>query len=321
MIGVGVNELDNKIISVQKLLADSLLAIPLYQRPYKWTSRNVSQLFSDIATFKNKSSYRLGTVVLHKENKEKNIVDGQQRILTLILTIKALLQCHRKEEDDLERNDLKKQLDDLKENMINPAFSSNISQQNLHDNYSEISRIVSRSDFTEDHINFLLKCCKFVVFSLADISEAFQFFDSQNARGRDLEPHDLLKAFHLREFNSAEDSLKKDTVSVWEKTETSELAYLFSHYLYRIRNWVKGESARYFGKEDTRLFKGVNIETIANYPYIEHLRMAHHFVDHYNSHYERKIDKQKKDFPFHLDQTIVNGRRFFEMASHYLAAS
>ena len=32
---------------------------------------------------------------------------------------------------------------------------------------------------------------------LQDISEAFQFFDSQNARGKDLEPHDLLKAYHL----------------------------------------------------------------------------------------------------------------------------
>jgi hypothetical protein len=32
-----------------------------------------------------------------------------------------------------------------------------------------------------------------MTFALTDVSEAFQFFDSQNARGRDLESHDLLK--------------------------------------------------------------------------------------------------------------------------------
>lgn len=38
-------------------------------------------------------------------------------------------------------------------------------------------------------------CCNY-----KDISEAFQFFDSQNARGKALYPHDLLKAYHLREM-------------------------------------------------------------------------------------------------------------------------
>jgi len=107
-------------------------------------------------------------------------------------------------------------------------------------------------------------------------------------------------------------------VAKWENSETAELSTLFAQYLYRIRNWTKGEPARYFGKEDTDLFKGVNIETISNYPYIEHLRLAHHFVDHYNGGYERKIDGQGMAFPFYLDQIIINGRRFFEMTDHYL---
>ena len=45
--------------------------------------------------------------------------------------------------------------------------------------------------------------------------------------------------------------------------------------------------------------------------------MAHHFVDHYNQQYERRIDGHSLDFPFHLDQIIINGRRFFEMTAHY----
>jgi len=303
-----------EIISVNKLLSDKTLTIPLYQRPYKWTSKNVTQLLSDIVKHKDKSSYRLGTIVFHQDGEEKNIVDGQQRTITLLLIVRALSKCRK---EALERKNLKDQLDTLITSMINPSFKSDISKANIHNNYLEICRIVERSDFTEEHINFLLNKCEVVTFALKDISEAFQFFDSQNARGRDLDPHDLLKAYHLREFSLGDKALKSQTVEWWENSEADELATLFSQYLYRIRNWSRGVSARYFGKSDTELFKGVNLETVADYPYTKQLQMAHHFVDHYNNQNERRVDGNSLTFPFHLDQTIINGRRFFEMIEHY----
>ena len=309
-----VDHLAKEIISVRKLLAEPGLAIPQYQRPYKWTSKNINQLFSDIATNKDKSSYRLGTIVFHQDGEQKNIVDGQQRTISLLLAIRALITLRK---DELDRKDLKEQLGALEQAMMNPSFESEVSKVNIHNNYLEVSRIVSRSDFTEELIDFLLNKCEVVTFALNDVSEAFQFFDSQNARGRDLEPHDLLKAYHLREFSKGDEPLKSETVARWENSETEELVSLFSQYLYRIRNWSKGASARYFGKDDTALFKGVNIETVAHYPYVEQLRMAHHFVDHYNHQFERRIDGRPLTFPFHLDQIIINGRRFFEMTAHY----
>jgi hypothetical protein len=310
-----VDELTSGIISVRELLSDSSLAIPQYQRPYKWTGRNINQLFSDVAVHKDKSSYRLGTIVFHEHEGRKDIVDGQQRTISLLLAVCALIK--RRKEKELERKDLREQLSELERRMVNPAFESEISKINIHNNYLEVSRIVSRSDFTEEHIDFLLNKCHVVTVALNDVSEAFQFFDSQNARGRDLEPHDLLKAYHLREFSASDEPLKANTVARWENSDTEELAALFSQYLYRIRNWSRGASARYFGKNDTGLFKGVNIETIASFPYVEQLRVAHHFVDHYNGQYERKIDCRALGFPFHLDQMVINGRRFFEMTSHY----
>jgi hypothetical protein len=59
----------SEIISIFKLLTDTKLRIPPYQRPYKWTVKNVNQLLTDIAFHKdeNKSAYRLGTVVFHEE--------------------------------------------------------------------------------------------------------------------------------------------------------------------------------------------------------------------------------------------------------------
>lgn len=308
-------ELSSKIISVYDLLADPALEIPQYQRPYKWTGKHINQLFSDIAIHKDKSAYRLGTIVFHREGAKKNIVDGQQRTISLLLAARALIQ--RSMAKALERKDLQKQLSALEQAMVNPSFTSEISQKNIHSNYLEVGRIVSRADFTEAHIDFFLNKCQVVAVELTDVSEAFQFFDSQNARGRDLEPHDLLKAYHLREFSPRDEPLKVATVARWEDSDTQELATLFSQYLYRIRNWSKGVSARYFSKDDCDLFKGVNIDTVASYPYVEQLRIAHHFVDHYNGQYERQIDSREMGFPFHLDQIIINGRRFFELISHY----
>ncbi len=148
-----------QIITVNELLADKSLTIPLYQRPYKWTEKNVNQLFSDIATHKDKSSYRLGTILFHQEGSQKNIVDGQQRTITLLLAAQALSRFRK---GKLDRNDLKEQLNLLERDMVNPSFKSAISKINIHNNYLEICRIVDRSDFTEEHIDFLLNNCEVV---------------------------------------------------------------------------------------------------------------------------------------------------------------
>ena len=323
------SELSKTIISVSQLLTQPHLTIPVYQRPYKWTERNITQLFQDLDVHQSQSAYRLGTVVFHKgkdDQKESdcdvlNIVDGQQRTLTLFLAVHAIIELRLNAEKSLERQDLITQLTTLRETvnafMASQRFDSAVTQFNFKKNYLVLKRLVSRHEFTENHIDFLLNKCEVVTFTLNDVSEAFQFFDSQNARGKDLDPHDLLKAFHLREFSDSENHLKGATVAGWESLENSELATLFAKYLYRVRQWALGNSARYFGKNEVPLFKGVNIDKVEHFPYVESLRISHHYVDEYNQQYHRKIDGQFKSFPFHLDQMIINGRRFFEMAAHY----
>jgi uncharacterized protein with ParB-like and HNH nuclease domain len=304
--------LRTKVINVGTLLQYNKLTIPLYQRPYKWTTKNVNQLIDDIFLHKKKSAYRLGTIVLHDDGVSHNIVDGQQRTITLILIAKALFE---EKTNDFKNPELILLLEILNQKIINPEFSSDISIKNIQDNYREIVRRVA--GFDEETISFLFNKCEFIQFILSDISEAFQFFDSQNARGKDLEPHDLLKAYHLREFAQSDDGVKNQVVDSWESMQTKELANLFGEYLFRIRSWSKGNSARYFTKDNVDLFKGINIENIDNYPYTELIRIAHFFVDGYKSSYERKIDRNQSNYPFQIDQTIINGRRFFEMISHY----
>ncbi len=81
--------------SLRGLIRDRYYRIPLYQRPYNWEIDEVSELWDDIN--KNDSGYFLG-IVLFKPGSSKveelhptefEIVDGQQRLSTLLLLLRA----------------------------------------------------------------------------------------------------------------------------------------------------------------------------------------------------------------------------------------
>lgn len=314
---ITARRLEPSIITVRELLSESAIAFPNYQRPYKWEVKHVKQLLNDIFTFKHKPAYRLGTVVIHldEEKKELNVVDGQQRTITLLLVVKAIVAQYEAKQLELKNTGLKEQLKDLKSNMPNPKFINEITIQNIQRNYAEIERHVA--NFDEEIVYFVFNKCEFVKCILTDITEAFQFFDAQNARGKDLDPHDLLKAFHLREFSQKEKEVVEQTVATWEEMETDKLVRVFGRYLYRIKGWVKGRSSRYFTKNEVDLFKGITLDKIENYPYTKGMRIAHFYIEKYNQSIDRDIDLQKMDFPFQLDGPTINGKRFFEMVHFY----
>lgn len=302
------------IINIKELLQDGSLCIPNYQRPYKWSIKNVNQLIDDILLHRDKTAYRIGTVVLHQEEDDLNIVDGQQRTITLLLLALAM-QDHLQEKvkEDLVKHHFQLPSIPLFEKW---AFSIPISQKNIHKNYREIRRRIV--DFDVHSIRFFYEKCEVVKVVLEDVSEAFQFFDSQNARGRDLEPHDLLKAFHLRELTeNISEQEKIEIVSHWESLETDELRKLFAQLLFRIRYWSKGHSARFFTKNEVDAFKGISPENDSTFPFTEIYKISHFFIDDYNNNYHRKIDNQSVSYPFQLNQVMINGKRFFEFVNHY----
>lgn len=310
-----VQDLDAQTVSVGEILKNSALRIPHYQRPYKWQERHVAQLLEDIQRFSEKSAYRLGSLVLHEDQSVLDIVDGQQRTVTLTLILRAFIQ-HRPDPDNVK---LRQHLKNLESELFDPEMNSPVSQRNLQQNYRFIEQRIN--SFSEEEILFLLENCEFVQFTLHDLSSAFQFFDSQNARGKDLEPHDLLKAFHLRSFSKEDEPSKEAVISQWEKTETKELSGLFRYYLYRIKEWGQGHSARFFTKANVDIFKGINLEQTQDLPFAQVLRMAQVYTKKYNSSPDRSLDGALMYFPFQLEMPIINGRIFFEMTSHYLSLS
>lgn len=295
-----------QIISVKTLISYQKLRLPGYQRPYKWSIKNTNQLIDDIAyhTDQEKSAYRLGTLVLHKKDGTYNIVDGQQRTVTIALIAEAIGQVKGGAPKV-------RPLETLK-------FTEHISEANIVRNFDEIKRRVR--DWSPETVHFFYHKCQLVQLVLSDISEAFQFFDSQNARGKDLEPHDLLKAFHLRKIgDSITETEKVKLVATWELKETKELSVLFGHYLFRIRQWANGYSARKFTKDHVDVFKGISAYEKKPFPLAKPQQYIHSHVNHHYATTATETGTEHElPYPFQMDQVIINGSRFFDMVSHYI---
>lgn len=77
---------------------EDIYVIPEYQRPYSWNKDTCYQLYSDItSSFLRDEDYFVGNIIMARSNKEKkepNIVDGQQRLITLWLWMKVLTILH-----------------------------------------------------------------------------------------------------------------------------------------------------------------------------------------------------------------------------------
>ena len=275
-----------RILSVEELLKLDLV-IPSYQRPYKWTEKNIRELILDIqkgiedAKKYPNFKYRVGTVILHANTEEGkltyDIVDGQQRILSFLL-LKLCLNP------------------DFTCSLLSATFSDKVTLGNLHSNSDRIREWCSSVDdgVKEVFDKALSEVLEVVVLTVGELSEAFQLFDSQNTRGRELYPHDLLKAYHLREIHDKYDMQR--AVLKWESKNPKSIRELFDSYLFPLWNWSKRRKSGRFTAAEIDLYKG--IEESSGYTY------AH---------------RANKAMPyFLLSEPLISGRDFFEMVDHYM---
>ncbi|WP_405326227.1 DUF262 domain-containing protein [Leeuwenhoekiella sp. LLG6367-2.1] len=294
-------------IQLVKTLLQSNFKIADYQRPYKWTIKNVNDLINDIITFQEKKAYRIGTIIIYKyvdseKKKLQEIVDGQQRYLTLLLLFKAL-------KERFEISNLQFEAPALK----HLHFDNAISIGNLKANYAFIKTQVT--DFDEGLIRFFLEKCEFVQVTITDLGEAFQFFDSQNSRGKALYPHNLLKAFHLREMNHLQESKKIIAIEHWDATDPYLLKDAFANYFFKIRNWSTGKSASYFSKDEIAVFKGVNLLDNHLYPYARPIAINAKYVG-LKQQILYDFNDSQEHFPHQLDAFTINGEWFFDFVKH-----
>lgn len=294
-------EKELKILPIKKILAKNL-TLPAYQRPYRWSTKSTNTLFIDTyRAFENQDTeYRLGTVILHKdaETKQYNIVDGQQRLTTLAILLYVL--------------------GDSDQNILNEKYSE-LSKQAIVRNHQSLAQRVkelsSADNEPKDYKDYLLNSCRMVQIVTDDEQEAFQFFDSQNTRGRELDPHDILKSYHLREMNHESDEVKLKIIQEWENMEVEILQDLFSYFLFPLTQWYRKRDGLNYSTKKIDSFKGIRANSPYNYS-IYH-KASQLYAEQFNESGNHELFLSSKLNQFQLTQPLIAGKRFFYYTMHY----
>lgn len=239
--------------SIQKILTNDKFIIPSYQRPYSWTNDQCQELWGDITTFfesaKRKEGYFLGNLVFAKseELEELEVIDGQQRLTTLSLFIKALSFFDTENgllEDCLfftDRRDKSKRTPRLKTVVFQEKDNSQLikclmleSKDEVHydskdkfqtnlaffieqiNSYSENQKISELSDFLLDKV-YVLPIQSVDKEQDNAREKALTIFETINNRGLDLNDADIFKA---QLFNAALNQGRHEQfIAEWDELE------------------------------------------------------------------------------------------------------
>lgn len=294
------------------------ISVPEYQRPYRWTTEKVDELLLDLEEFfvtkpNPNLEYYMGGILFYQESKGKKfqIIDGQQRLTTLIL-IQYILK------GELQPNQ-------------NLAYNNHISFYNIKKNlaYLEEKRPLLDKLNTLNFFNRL----RFTLILSDSEDNAFAFFDSQNNRGVTLGADDFLKAYHLREVHS--EHLQEYLAQDWERTIfnsqkekkfESGLQHLFYKILYRARMW-RGQSHIIPEDKDVLLktfqkqtLKSPNHDVYELFPGRVNQRFKFLFLKNDNTSEflgEEIENRNSLDLPFVIRQPIFKGHNFFKFSQKY----
>ena len=254
-----MNSIDPKYVSFGKLINGRLFSIPEYQRAYSWTSRQRSDLFSDIErTFSKGASgnHFMATMVCLRKGvrtigvddcHELEVVDGQQRLTTLAILLKAIaLHLNPAESREAtQRNSINSLLADhetgelllLRTNHDDEGYFSNyirkgelasreqatsLSDKALIEAFDECNKFVATWSKTKSSIELLALIrnrLHVLLHEISDEKSVYTVFEVLNSRGLDVSWLDRLKsilmgsAFDLPEKGRA--ALISDLRNCW----------------------------------------------------------------------------------------------------------
>lgn len=229
------------------LMSSSTFEIPPYQREYSWQDE-VSEFWNDLKHELGDEPYFLGLVILTEENGKKQVVDGQQRILTLTLLAAALyheaLKGGRKALAERIQSDFLRSIDyetdETKPRVILSDSADDATLQEIldtgeipqelgdgpesfssrmRDSYSFLINNL-RKDLSRDPFkrlgywtDFLTNHLYFAVFVHPDSASAYRVFEVINTRGRELTTADLLKNYVL---SQTPPNMKEERYKEWQ---------------------------------------------------------------------------------------------------------
>ena len=205
-----VNDLSAKDYSIEDYLAESkMFLIPRYQRSYAWEKKNIVQLLEDVS---KEEGYYIGNVIVNtSQNDEKEIIDGQQRIISIFLIFIALHHVAGMNtlEYVLDNGNLKinieKRIEDSGVSVMNSILDDNIAstmkKYNEVARYKDIASILKK--YEENQLETLRK--NLLKAKIVEIKfwngekRAHEMFVNLNTKGKPLEEIEIIKS-HLFKY-------------------------------------------------------------------------------------------------------------------------
>ena len=231
----GIQGTSNK--TYRQLMGNGLrYEIPKFQRDYSWEAEHWDDLWQDIRALlaDEDNEHYMGYLVLQtSNNKEFQIIDGQQRLTTMSLLILSTLKCLKElvdsgieAENNLKRKDsllnsyigyvdpvtlisnnklkLNRNSDDYyKQHLVLlkelPLRNTNSSEKHIREcfnwYYDRIKKEFNTGESLAAFIDNIVDKLFFTVIEVTDQLNAFKVFETLNARGVQLSSADLLKNY------------------------------------------------------------------------------------------------------------------------------
>lgn len=270
---------DAKPLQIKSLFTKHIFTIPRNQRRYVWNKENWSELYEDLKfIIENKkgnaiSGHFLGSFVLQKKKEDNDvtyfeIIDGQQRSITIVLFLAAIMQYFKEHDmkdffdgcrDFLKVKDavskehcvietdyydaIEKIVDNVCdwENRISDVnkFIKTISVGNINSKFADCflyfyKLLQSQSkDFVWD-VRRTLADAKYIHIQADNNEDSYTIFEILNARGMALEDFELIKNFIMRYILPQEETMVDRVKELWkEKIEnplSTNISKFFQHY-------------------------------------------------------------------------------------------
>lgn len=216
------NKLPLNQLSIQQLYngEQAIYEVPIYQRNYAWEKTEIAALIQDVydAYTAAKDAYFIGTLVSFKKGDNVyEVIDGQQRLTTINLVLRALnenvknrltYRARRKSSTTLESIPLF-QIDDKDMGIVN-GFK--YAEASIREIVKPLERDNKKYDFDGFKEYFL--CNVYIIhYQVPKDIDLNHYFEIMNSRGEQLEKHEIIKA-RLTEKLEKEDKDKFNLL--WE---------------------------------------------------------------------------------------------------------
>lgn len=210
-----------KEIKIIDIFSDKYI-VPIYQRKYSWTDKEIEQLLEDIIYNEN-NKYFLGTLTVDKKDDGRyEVIDGQQRLTTLCLIMIYL----NKHIDDLNKNidnmpsfevreiydNALNALKNMKKNAEIGAYEDNVKE--IYNGYRCIENYFKSNENNKNDFLKNIENTFIVRVQVPKNTDLNHYFEIMNTRGEQLELHHIAKARFLDVIENNVD--KKVASIIWD---------------------------------------------------------------------------------------------------------